>query len=279
MTKLIKEKIFPTIMAALREDVGSGDITSQLVFDKDWPVMANLIVKEDCIIAGIDVARWSFTALDEKIVFTTICEDGEAVKKGKKVASLKGSAKNILTTERTALNFLARLSGVATLTNTFVKKVKGTKAKIFDTRKTSPCLRELEKYAVKCGGGLNHRMGLWDGVLIKDNHLKFFSIGDTVNKARERHHRNIEIEVNNLQQYKEALDVSPDIVMLDNMDIEDVRKAVKMRTSNRPVLEASGGIDLDNVLKVAKTGVERISVGILTHSAPSIDFSLEIYRI
>ncbi len=278
MTKLIKEKIFPTIMAALREDVGPGDITSQLIFDKDWSVMADLIAKEDCIIAGIDVARWSFTALDEKIVFTPGCEDGDVIKKGKKVASLRGSAKNILTAERTALNFLARLSGIATLTNTFVKKIKNTKAKIYDTRKTSPCMRELEKYAVKCGGGLNNRIGLWDGVLIKDNHLKFFSIEDTINKAKERHHRNIEIEVDNLDAFKQALDASPDIIMLDNMETEDMKKAVKIKGPGRPLLEASGGIDLENVLKVAKTGVDRISVGLLTHSAPSIDFSLEIYR-
>jgi len=278
MNKLTKEKILPTILAALKEDVGLGDITSQLVFDKDWAVMADLIAKEDCIIAGIDVARWTFTALDEKIVFTTICEDGDVIKKGKKVASLKGSARNILTTERTALNFLAKLSGVATLTSTFVKKVKNTKAKIYDTRKTTPCLREMEKYAVKCGGGLNNRIGLWDGVLIKDNHLKFFSIGDTINKAKERHHRNIEIEVDSLEAFKEALDASPDIIMLDNMNPEDMKKAVKLKGPGRPTLEASGGINLENVLKVAKTGVDRISVGLLTHSAPSIDFSLEIYR-
>jgi len=278
MTKLTKEKILPAIMNALREDAGTGDVTSQLIFDKDMAVMADIIVNEDCILAGIDVARWTFTALDEKIAFTPLYEDGDSVKKGKRIASLKGSAKNILTTERTALNFLARLSGVATLTDKFVKKTKDTKAKIFDTRKTTPGLRELEKYAVKSGGGFNHRMGLWDGILIKDNHLKFFSIEETVNKAKERHHRNIEIEVSDLKQYKEALEASPDIIMLDNMELEDIKKAVKMRPSGRPVLEVSGGVDMENVLKVAKAGVDRISVGALTHSAPSIDFSLEIYR-
>jgi len=275
--KLSKEKVLPIIMAALAEDVASGDITSALIFEKDENVMADVIVNEDCVPAGLDVLRWIFDALDERIVFRPLCADGDSVKKGRRVAVLKGSVKNILAGERTALNFLGRLSGVATSTSRFVAKVKGAKAKIFDTRKTLPGLRVLEKYAVRVGGGSNHRMGLWDGVLIKDNHLSRVKVRDAVKKAKAKGYKDIEIEVSDLKEFKEALAAGADIIMLDNMKIEDIRKAVRLAKS-KAVLEVSGGVDLENVARIARTGIQRISIGALTHSAPSVDFSLEICR-
>ena len=289
--KPTKEKIFPLVMSALKEDVGAGDITSALLFEKDENVMANIIVSQACVLAGIDAAKWIFNALDEKITFRSLYNDGATLKKGKRVISLKGSIKNILSGERTALNFLGRLSGVATLTNRFVEKTKGTKAMIFDTRKTTPGLRELEKYAVTMGGGSNHRMGLWDGILIKDNHLGGLmlqaldsarAISEAVKKARQGGYRDVEIEVNSLEEFNAALEAGPEVILLDNMEIEDIRKAVRLRDKvggvSPPLIEVSGGVDLEDVARIAKTGVDRISVGSLTHSAPSIDFSLEIYR-
>lgn len=283
--KLIKEKVLPLIMNSLSEDIGSGDITTSLVFEKDLVVSAGIIANEECVIAGLDIAKWILDALDERIVFRPLYTDGDRVKKEKKVISIKGSIKSILTAERTILNFLGRLSGIATLTNEFSKKVKGTKARIYDTRKTTPGLRILEKYAVAAGGGVNHRMGLWDGILIKDNHLAGSRlqgsgsgqgvIRDNVEKAKRRGYKNIEIEVDNLKQYKEVLESGANIIMLDNMKIEDIKKAVRLRTPGL-LLEVSGGVSLENVAKIARTGVDRISIGSLTHSAPSIDFSLEI---
>jgi len=285
--KLAREKALPIIMAALGEDVGGGDITSGAIFEKDMIVLADIVAKEECVLCGVDVAKWVFTVLDERIIFRSIYNDGAVVKKGKKIASIKGSLKNILTCERTALNFLSRLSGVSTLTAEFVKKAK--KTKIFDTRKTLPGLRILEKYAVRVAGGCNHRMGLWDQILIKDNHLALCSIEDAIKRAKDKHYKNIEVEVDNLKDFRKAMDSGADIIMLDNMSVEDIRKAVKLRCSmldarcsmldarcSMPELEASGGINLDNVAKIAKTGVDRISIGALTHSAPAVDFSLEI---
>jgi len=287
--KLVKEKTLPLILSALKEDVDPGDVTSSALFDKDAVITACIVAKEDCILAGIDAARWVFNALDEKMNFLPLCQDGGAVKKGKRVLSVKGSMKGVLAGERTALNILGRLSGAATLTAKFVKAVKGTKAKIFDTRKTTPGMRDLEKYAVKLGGGHNHRMGLWDGILIKDNHLdilrggckgdKLKAINNAIAAARGKGYKNIEIEVNDISEFKEALESGADIIMLDNMDLDDIKKAVKIgkAASNPPALEVSGGVTLENVHGIAKTGIDRISIGCLTHSAPSIDFSLDIY--
>jgi len=292
--KLTKEKAFPIIISALKEDIGSGDITSSLLFEKDIILLAHIIAKEECVLAGVDVARWAFDAVDEKIAFTALCKDGDGVKKGKRIISVKGSAKNILSAERTVLNFLGHISGVATLTAEFVKAIKGADVKIYDTRKTMPGLRELEKYAVEIGGGRNHRVGLWDGVMIKDNHLEAMRVkgeGLRVKAVREsivafknRGYKNVEVEVENIAEFKEALEADADIIMLDNMSVQDMKKAVKLRGLRvkggglRVVLEASGGISLDNIKKIAKAGVDRISIGRLTHSAPSIDFSLEICR-
>jgi len=304
--KLIKEKVFPIIISALKEDIGSGDITSSLVFEKDTGLLAHIIAKEECVIAGMDVAKWVFDAVDEKMAFTALCKDGDRIKKGKRIMSIKGSAKNILSAERTVLNFTGHLSGIATLTSEFVRLVKGTGAKIYDTRKTIPGMRELEKYAVMAGGGHSYRIGLWDEVLIKDNHIngsrfhpepltsfgfgawalgsRAQSIKKIIGVFKNRGYRNIEIEVENIAEFKEALEAGADIIMLDNMKAEEIRKAVKLKEANnekhgtKVILEASGGISLDNIKKIAKAGVDRISIGRLTHSAPSIDFSLEICK-
>jgi nicotinate-nucleotide pyrophosphorylase (carboxylating) len=288
--KLVKEKLQQLIMNSLKEDIGEGDITTTLVFEKDAEVIVNVVAREDCIVAGVELSKWIFQALYEKVSFTPLFQDGDEIKKNKKIFSVKGSLKNILAGERVVLNFLGHLSGVATLTAQFVEKVKGTKAKIFDTRKTMPGLRELEKYAVKEGGGYNHRMGLWDGVLVKDSHLeslmlqvkgsKLLAIDEAIKGIRAKGFKNIEVEVDNLEEFKEALDTGADIILLDNMSIEDIKKAVKIRNTkaNSVILEVSGGITLENVRDVAKTGVERISIGCLTHSAPSIDFSMEICK-
>jgi nicotinate-nucleotide pyrophosphorylase (carboxylating) len=259
--KLVKEKILPLIMSALTEDVGTGDITTASLFEKDEIVMADIIAGEECVLAGVDIVRWIFNVLDERIVFRALYNDGDTIKKEKRIISLKGSIRNILAGERTALNFLGRLSGIATLTSKFVDKVKPKKVRIFDTRKTTPGLRILEKYAVRLGGGHNHRMGLWDGILIKDNHiegLRPLSIKDAVKKARSRGYKNIEIELDDIKAFRDIQEAGVDIIMLDNMKID--------------------GVTLENVKRIANTGVERISVGHLTHSAPSIDFSLEISK-
>ena len=284
--KLAKEKVFPIIIGALKEDIGSGDITSSVIFEKDTSLLAHIVAKEECVLAGIDIARWIFDAVDEKIMFTPLCKDTDKVKKNKRIISVRGSAKSILSAERTVLNFLGHLSGVATLTNMFVKEVKDTHVKIYDTRKTIPGLRELEKYAVISGGGFSYRIGLWDGVMIKDNHLassrfqvkslKLQNIRDSVMKFKNRGYKNIEIEVETLAEFKEAFKAGADIIMLDNMKPEEIRKAVKFKKGSSVILEASGGISLENIKKIAKTGVGRISIGKLTRSAPSIDFSLEI---
>jgi len=288
--KLTKEKAFPIIISALKEDIGSGDITSSVLFEKDVSVLAHITTKEECVLAGMDIAKWIFDAVDEKILFTALCKDGDKIKKGKRIISVKGSAKNILSAERTVLNFLGHLSGVATLTAEFVGEVKSTGAKIYDTRKTIPGLRELEKYAVNTGGGFSYRIGLWDGVMIKDNHLEAIrvnAIRGSIGMFQNRGYKNIEVEVDNIAEFKDALEAGADIIMLDNMKIEEIKKAVKLvrcqaqnkkvpGTAVKPILEASGGISLENIKKIAKAGVDRISIGRLTHSAPSIDFSLEI---
>ncbi len=284
--KLIKEKVFPIIISALKEDIGSGDITSSMLFEKDIGILAHIIAKEEGVLAGVDIAKWTFDAVDEKIAFTALCKDGEAVKKGKRIIAVKGSVKNILAAERTVLNFLGHLSGVATLTAEFAREVKSSGAKIYDTRKTIPGLRELEKYAVNIGGGFSYRIGLWDRVMIKDNHIDGFrlqvsgcrskAIKEIMEMFRNRGYKNVEVEVENIAEFKEALEGGADIIMLDNMKPEDIKKAVNLRKGSKVILEASGGISLENIKKIAKTGVDRISIGRLTHSAPSIDFSLEV---
>jgi nicotinate-nucleotide pyrophosphorylase (carboxylating) len=284
------------IREALLEDRADNDITSRLLFSAGRKAKAVIIAKEKCAIAGLDIARQVFYMLDKKIKFKPLARDGGLIKRGKVVAELEGNLRSILKGERVALNFLMRLSGIATLTRRFVSIVRPFKTKIMDTRKTTPGLRILEKYAVGVGGGVNHRMNLGDAVLIKDNH--FFEIKNhclagrqekskiksLIQKIRENipNGMSIEIETSNLKEFKKALEAGPDIIMLDNMGLSDIKKAVLLRNQKKAYrnqrLEVSGGVNLENVLSIAKTGVERISVGSLTHSYRSIDFSLKVIR-
>jgi len=269
------------VKRALKEDIGRGDVTTNSVIPKDSKGKAVIVAKEEGVLAGIDVVCEVFKMLDPEIKFNKLLNDGDKFKNGMKLLEIYGLLRAILTGERTALNFLTHLSGIATLTSRFVEKVKGTKAKILDTRKTIPGLRELAKYAVKVGGGENHRFGLYDAVLIKDNHI---AVAGGIREAVERVRKSylvsrspsfIEVEVENLAQLREALSCDVDRIMLDNMNVEDIKKAVEI-TNGRAELEVSGGVNLDNVREIAETGVDYISVGSVTHSAKSIDMSLEL---
>jgi len=269
------------IKQALKEDIGKGDITTTKFIPKDKYAKAILLAKENCMICGLGLAAEVFKSQDKNIKFKPQVSDGQKIKKGKIIAHIFGRAQSILTAERVALNFLSLLSGVATKTRVYVDKVKPYRAKIMDTRKTIPGLRDLEKYAVKIGGGYNHRMKLDEMILIKDNHLKVTQ--NYRNLPKFTYPYWIELEVKNLKEFKKALRINPDIIMLDNMSIKDIKKAVQIRNHLSPItyhlspkLEASGGITLKNVRAVASTGVDMISIGTLTHSINSIDISLEI---
>lgn len=279
------------IKRALREDIGRGDITTELIVPVDRYIKAILLAKEDCVVCGMDIARLVFEELDRNIKFKPRVLDGQRIKKGKVIAQISGWARGILTAERVALNFLSLLSGIATHTRDYAERVKPCKVKIMDTRKTIPGLRELEKYAVRVGGGFNHRFGLGQMVLIKDNHLvtscalrSASRIRKIIKTAKERKPKNLklEIEVKNLREFREALKENPDIIMLDNMKIGDMKKAVMIRDKaqtqlrHRTLLEASGGVNFKNVRTVAACGVDMISIGALTHSVKSIDISLEV---
>jgi len=269
------------IKEALKEDIGRGDITTdaalRCVGKPDVSVKALIIAREGGILCGIDIIGTLFLSLDPDIQFRTL-KDGTELIQGQKIAEIDGSARAILCGERTALNFLCHLSGIATRTRQFVHEIEGTGVQLLDTRKTTPLLREMEKYAVKVGGGENHRFGLFDAILVKDNHLKILDGLENLNLDRP-----YEVEVKTMSEFKKALNLkNVKTIMLDNMKIEDIKKAVKIRdrlpiTDNRsPKLEVSGGVTLENVRKIAETGVEYISVGAITHSAYALDMSLEI---
>jgi nicotinate-nucleotide pyrophosphorylase (carboxylating) len=266
------------IQSALEEDIGMGDITTTAALTGAEVGRAKAFAKVNIVVAGIDVFREVFLFLDEGIQFSGNCEDGRVVKKGGILAEVSGNLGSILTAERVALNFFQRMCGIATLTRQYVDEIKGTPAKILDTRKTMPGLRCLDKYAVRIGGGTNHRSGLYDGVLIKDNHIV---AAGGISKALARvrghipHTLKIEVEVKNLQEVEEALIAGADIIMLDNMTNEDMRKAVAVVNGKVP-LEASGNVTLANVRQIAETGVEFISIGALTHSVSASDISLKI---
>ena len=265
------------IDAALREDMPEGDITSEGIIPADALSEAIFLAKEDGILAGLAIARRVFEKIDPSVEFVERTKDGAAFKKTDILARLKGPTVALLKGERTALNFLQRLSGIATVTRRFVDAVQGTKAKILDTRKTTPGLRLLEKYAVKMGGGANHRLSLSDMVLIKDNHLRHVgSVAEAVRRARAAVKPGIRIEVEaaELAQVRDALAAGADMIMLDNMMIETMREAVSIADGRVP-LEASGTVSLERVRAVAETGVDFISVGALTHSARAVDISLE----
>ncbi len=275
--------IDPIVKNALREDVGSRDITTSSIIPKNLSIKADIEFKQKGVLCGIEIAERVFRLVDENLRFLPVAKDGEWIEKSREVAYIEGSASSILIAERTALNFLSRLSGVATITKMFVDQVKGTPAKILDTRKTTPGLRVLEKYAVATGGGTNHRFGLYDQVLIKDNHLRILRktpLVDIVATAKGNTLKKtiVGVEVKNLLELKEALKSKANYILLDNMSVENVREAFLLRKKlgGKIELEVSGGITLDNVKDYAQVGVERISVGLLTHASPSIDISLDI---
>jgi nicotinate-nucleotide pyrophosphorylase (carboxylating) len=268
------------IELAFCEDFGEkGDVTSEALNLSEKKGKAEIFANEEGVLAGLPVIKRVYEKLGE-VTLEIRKEEGDRFGKGEAIAVLKGNLEKILMGERISLNFLSRLSGIATLTSKFVEKVEGCKVKILDTRKTTPGLRELEKYAVRVGGGENHRFGLFDGVLIKDNHLKAFpSPAEAVREAKEKLKKEVvEVEVENLDELREALKAGADIILLDNMDVETLREAVKI-ASGEAKLESSGGIDLSNIEEVAKTGVDFISIGALTHSAKPIDFSLEVVEV
>lgn len=263
---------------SLAEDIGTEDATTNSTIPEKASARAIILCKEDGILAGIPVANETFRQVDHNSQITFDYSDGDRIKKGKRIAELSGSARGILTAERTALNFLQRLSGIATITAQFRDAVKGTKAKITDTRKTTPGLRVLEKYAVRCGGGINHRMGLYDMILIKDNHIAACgSITNAVKAAKETQRGlKIEVECKSIKDVKEVIGLSDiDRVMFDNMSVDNIEQAVKI-VNSRIETEASGGVNLKTVREIALAGVDYISVGYITHSARALDISLEI---
>jgi len=280
--KLDKARVLKIIKATLKEDIGIGDVTTTAVVPKTASVRASIVTNEDCILCGSDIAEWVINTVDAGVRFKPQAGDGQRVYEGKEIIFLEGRARAILTAERTMLNFLSLLSGIATNVNKYAEKTKKYGVKIYDTRKTFPLLRYLEKYAVTVGGGSNHRMGLWDQALIKENHLKTAKKESSIRDIKKRLAKKIkiEVEVENLKEFKSMLGSGIDIIMLDNMPPAAVKEAVgiknKIYSKNKPELEVSGGITLDNIEEYAKTGVDRISIGSLTSSVRSVDMSLEI---
>jgi nicotinate-nucleotide pyrophosphorylase (carboxylating) len=270
------DTIEQVVHAALAEDVGEGDVTTEATVDADAVGTAEVLLREPGVACGLDVAEAVFRTLDPDIRFEPLVDEGALVDRPRAVAAVTGPERAILTGERLALNFLGRLSGIATLTRRYVDAVEGTGAVILDTRKTTPGLRVLEKHAVRCGGGRNHRFGLDDGVLVKDNHLRSAgSVKAAVEKLRVATGLPIEVECDTLEQVEQALAAGADAILLDNMTLDQLRAAVAL-AAGRARLEASGGVTLENVRAVADTGVDEISVGALTHSARSLDVSLEL---
>lgn len=277
--KLIDKKYLDRIIKyAIREDVGKKDITTESLISKSRKAKAYFIAKDDGVICGLKVAKNVFVHLNKKIKWKSLLRDGNEIRAGTKLALVEGSLKTLLTGERTALNFLQRMSGIATLTKKYVNEISDTSSKLLDTRKTVPGLRMLDKYAVKTGGGTNHRMGLFDMVLVKDNHIKAAgSITKAVRQIKNKLKRKypIEVEVSSIEQFNEAVNLNVDIIMFDNMSIEEMKRAVEI-AKGKVKTEASGKINLDNIRAVAETGVDYISVGALTHSVKALDISMEI---
>lgn len=264
------------VRAALIEDIGLGDVTTEVTVVRDTVARAELVAKEDFTLAGLDVAAEVFRILDPEVSFEKIFADGHSVRKGEVIAWLKGRASVLLQGERVALNLLQRMSGIASLTARYVAEVAGTSANIVDTRKTVPGLRALDKYSVRMGGGRNHRIGLFDGVLIKENHIAAAGgITSAIERAKQKlpHTLKIEIETRDLTEVAEALQAGADIIMLDNMSLDEMRQGVEL-IAGKALVEASGGVNLERVRDIAETGVNIISVGALTHSVTATDISL-----
>ena len=278
----ITSSVRAIVERALEEDLGQGDITTDSLIPADIRGMASMVAKTTGVVAGVEVALEVFRQTDPSVATRVLMADGSSVSPGDVVAELEGSIAGILKGERVALNFVQRLSGIASATSTYVEAVQGTRAQIIDTRKTVPGIRQLEKYAVRVGGGHNHRYNLADGILIKDNHIaalraQELGLVEIVNRARDNspHTLRVEIEVESIEEAREALEARADVIMLDNMSPEEMRQVVSM-TGGRCLLEASGGINLDTVRAVAETGVDLISVGALTHSVKAMDISLDM---
>ncbi|MBN2072801.1 MAG: carboxylating nicotinate-nucleotide diphosphorylase [Actinobacteria bacterium] len=285
--KLIKEEVSGIIRGALEEDLaGFGDITSRYLIPPGQEGEAYVICKETegAILSGLDVSRFVFEEVDRNIKFKKLAKDGDPVKNMLRVAIIKGATVSLLKAERTALNFLQHMSGIATLTARFCKIALQYNVKITDTRKTKPCLRSIEKYAVRCGGGFNHRFGLFDGILIKDNHiLASGGVLKAIEKIRGNipHTLKIEVEVQNFVELDEAISAQAEIIMLDNMDTDEITRAVdtvRRKRGHDCLIEVSGNVNLHNIEEVCKTGVDIISIGALTHSAKAVDFSLEFIK-
>lgn len=269
------------IAIALAEDIAAGDRTSEVFIPESLQAIGRIVARQPAILAGVGTAAEVFRQVDASLAIMESRRDGDSLRTGDEVLSVRGSARSILTSERVALNFLQRLSGIATLTRRFVDAIAGTRARILDTRKTTPGLRALEKAAVVAGGGQNHRANLSDMILVKDNHLAAIERRELAQRVRELRTKfpklRVELEADTLEQVREFLQLEGiDIILLDNMKPEQLREAVGMRGNSPVQFEASGGITLENVRAVAETGVDFISVGALTHSAPAVDFSLEL---
>ncbi len=282
----MEEQYLNLIEEALREDIGEGDITTEVIVPPHLIAQGRLVAKEEGVISGLFLAEEVFRKLDKKMEFESLVAEGERVREDEEIARLRGLARALLQGERTALNFLSRLSGISTLTARFVQAVAGTKAKILDTRKTTPGWRRLEKYAVKMGGGVNHRFGLWDMVLVKDNHIDLLggilqSVGKGLGSPLWKG-KKVEVEVRNLRELREVLPLGVKRIMLDNFSPSQIREAMETITKRqgreRPEVEVSGGVNLQNVGEIAHTGVDYISIGSLTHSAPALDISLVIEK-
>lgn len=268
--------IDPILHLALAEDIGTGDVTTAATIEPGTIGSAELVAKEDFVLSGIHVAQRVFELVGADTSFEKLCHDGQQVRRGDVLAWIKGEAAVLLQAERVALNFLQRMSGISTLTASFVKVVDGTDAVIVDTRKTTPGLRVLEKYAVRMGGGGNHRMALYDAVLIKENHI-FAAGGISVAVQRAKHSaphtQKIEVEVRNQKEVSEALEAKADILLFDNMSLDQLKESVRL-VGDKALTEASGGVNLDTVRDIAETGVQLISVGALTHSSRAVDISM-----
>ena len=282
MVTMVQSKdLIPILQRALAEDIGTGDLTTSSILSPDLKLAGQIVARNQGIVAGLEVAGLVFELVDQEIVATFHVADGDSIARGQTLAQVRGPGTGVLSGERVALNFLQRMSGIATLTHQFVEAVKGSKAVILDTRKTAPGLRVLDKLAVRLGGGENHRFGLYDMVLIKDNHIAAAgSISQAINKVRASIGKAlaVEVEVKSMAEFEEALAFRPDRIMLDNMSLQDMSRAVAL-AAGRVELEASGNVTLENVTDIAGTGVDFISVGALTHSARALDISLEINRV
>ena len=277
----MEKRIDAIIERALREDHSDRDITTNILVKPQQRSQAYIVAREDTVVCGLEIAQRIFRKLDPHVHLIYNCHDGDKIKHNRKILSLKGKTRALLTGERVALNFLSYLSGIATITNRFVEKVRPYKAAIMDTRKTLPGLRGLVKMAVRAGGGVNHRFNLKEMVIIKDNHQiayqKDKTIQDAIRHVRGRTKKMLMVEVDTIPQFRQALKAQPDVILLDNMTPQQMRKIVAINKKNpHPcLLEASGGINLHNIRSIAKTGVDRISIGALTHSPRAIDFSME----